>query len=185
MTQEQVSLISSITAVISSLAAIIAIVIAIIVEIRSHKRFSEQLKREEKLALANIKPLLDIYPSKFINHKAVTLHNYGVGTAIITSITFSKDAKSENASLVNLFNFPQRIVWANFWNFRQKVYYIQAGQDLVLLKLTEENLSNQGFDEKTIKSILSSCEEQMRGINIQITYSDILGNIQEKYNATL
>jgi hypothetical protein len=71
MTQEQATLISSITAIVSSVAAIIAICIAVFVEKRTNKRFSEQLEREERLALANLKPLLAVYPSKFINHKAV------------------------------------------------------------------------------------------------------------------
>jgi len=185
MTPEQVAMISSITAIVSSFAAIIAIVIAIVVEIRSNKRFAEQLSREERLALANIKPILDIYPSKFLDHKAVTLHNYGIGTAVITSISFSKGNKRENISLVSFFSFPQQVVWDYFWNFKRKVYYVQSGQDLVLLRLTAENLSNQGFDDTTVKGILDSCEEQMRGINIKITYNDILGNPQEDYETTL
>lgn len=177
-------MISSITAIVSSVAAIVAIGIAVFVERRANKRFSEQLRREERLALANLKPLLAVYPSKFINHKAVTLHNYGIGTAVITSISFSKGSKVENLSLVNLFSFPQKVIWDYFWNFRQKRYYLQPGQDIVLLKLTEENLSSQDFDETTIKNVLDSWQEQMNGIAIKITYEDVLGNPQESYEAT-
>lgn len=181
MTQEQAIMIFT---AISSIAATVAIVVAIFVEVRTGQRFSEQLKREEKLALANIKPLLAVYPSKFINHKAVTLHNYGIGTAVITSISFSKGDKVENISLVNLFSFPQEVIWDYFWNFRQKKYYIQSGQDIVLVELTEKNLAEK-FEENTIKNILDSWQEQMDGITIKITYEDILGNPQESYETTL
>ena len=185
MTQDKFMLITSITAIVSSVTAIVAIVIAVFVEIRTNRRFSEQLKREERLALANLKPLLAVYPSIFINHKAVTLHNYGIGTAVITSISFSKGSKVDNLSLVNLFSFPQRIIWDYFWNFRQKRYYLQQGQDIILLKLTDKKLSDQGLGKVAIKSILDSWQEQMNGIAIKITYEDIVGNPQEDYEIIL
>ena len=185
MTQEQAILITSITATISSVAALTAILVAILVEIRTNRRFSERLRREERLALANIKPLLAVYPSKFINHKAVTLHNYGIGTAVLTGISFAKGNNVDSLSLVNLFNFSEKVIWDYCWSFRQRKLYVQPGQDVVLVKLTEENLAGQGFDEATIRKILDSWQEQMDGVTIYITYEDILGNLQEDYETTL
>jgi len=185
MIQEQTTVIFSLIATISSIAAFTAILVAILVEIRTNRRFSEGLKREERLALANIKPLLAVYPSKFTSHKAVTLHNYGIGTAVITGISFARGNKVDSLSLVNLFNFSEKIIWDYSWSFRQRRLYVQPGQDVVLVKLTEENLTGQGFDGGTIRKILDACQEQMDGITIYITYEDILGNLQEDYETTL
>ncbi len=145
MIQEQTTVISSITA-ISQRRSPIAAFTAILVEIRTNRRFSKGLEREERLALANIKPLLAVYPSKFINHKAVTLHNYGIGTAVMTGISFAKGNKVDSPSLVNVFNFSEKVIWDHSWSFRQRRLYVQPGQDVVLVKLTEENLAGQGSD---------------------------------------
>jgi hypothetical protein len=185
MTQEQATLITSITATISSIAAITAILVAILVVIRTHRRVSEGLRREERLALANIKPLLAVYPSKFIDHKAVTLHNYGIGTAVLTGISFAKGNNVDSLSLVNLFNFSEKVIWDYFWNFRQRKLYVQPGRDVLLVKLTAENLAEQGFDAATIRKILDAWQQQMDGITIYITYEDVLGNLQEDYETTL
>src|SRR5262245_61258198 len=130
MIQEQTSRAIEIATIISSIAAVVAILVALFVEWRMHKRFSRQLERDERIAIANIKPLLAVYPSKFINKKAVTLHNYGVGTAVITAISFSKGDKREKVSLVSLFDLGQNVVWDYFWNFREDRYYVQPGQDI-------------------------------------------------------
>jgi len=185
MTQEQTTLITSITAAISTIAAITAILVAIRVEVRTNRRLSEGLRRKEKLALANIKPLLAVYASKFTNHKAVTLHNYGVGTAVLTGISFAKGNNVDSLSLVNLFHFSEKVIWDYFWSFRQRKLYVQPGQDVVLVKLTEEHLAGQGFDEATIRKMLDAWQEQMDGITVYITYEDILGNLQEDYETTL
>jgi hypothetical protein len=185
MTQEQVTLITSITAAISSIAAITAILVAVLLEIRTGRRVSEGLRREERLALANIKPLLAVYPSKFIDHKAVTLHNYGIGTAVLTGISFAKGNNVDSLSLVALFNFSEKVTWDYFWSFRQRTLYVGSGQDVVLVKLTQKNLAGQGFDEATSRKILDAWQEQMDGITVYITYEDILGNLQEDYETTL
>jgi hypothetical protein len=184
MTQVQATVIS-ITAVISSIGTIIAILVAILVEIRTNRLFSEELRREERLAIANIKPFLVVHPTDFTNRRAVTLHNYGIGTAVMTGISFAKGNKVDSLSLVNLFNFSEDVAWDHIWSFRQRRLYVQPGQDVVLARLTEENLAGQGFDEAQIRKILDAWQEQMDGITIYITYEDILGNLQEDYETTL
>ena len=185
MTQEQATLINSVTAVISSIGAITAILVVILVEIRTSRRLSEELQREERLAVANIKPLLGVSPTEFTDCKAVTLHNYGIGTAVVIGISFARGNKVDSLSLVNLFDFAERVNWDYSWSFRQRRLYVQPGQDVVLLKLSEANLAGQGFDEATIRKILDSVQEQMDGITMYITYEDILGNLQEDYETTL
>ena len=91
----------------------------------------------------------------------------------------------DSLSLVNLFDFAERVNWDYSWSFRQRRLYVQPGQDVVLLKLSEANLAGQGFDEATIRKILDSVQEQMDGITMYITYEDILGNLQEDYETTL
>jgi hypothetical protein len=184
MMQEQATVIS-ITAMISSIGAITAILLVILVEIKTSRRFSEELRRKERLAVANIRPLLGVSPTEFTNCRAVTLHNYGIGTAVVTGISFARGNKVDSLSLVNLFNFSERVIWDHSWSFRQRRLYVQPSQDVVLAKLSEENLAGQGFDKATIRKILDAWQEQMDGITIYITYEDILGHLQEDYETTL
>ena len=46
---------------------------------------------------ASVQPLLDTYISDFHDQKAVILHNYGLGPAVITNVTFyNNTTNSEN-----------------------------------------------------------------------------------------
>jgi hypothetical protein len=185
MTQETATLIQAISSALSCIAAIIAIFIALRVENRTNQRFSQQLQREETLAIANIKPLLAVYPSKFLTRKAITLSNYGLGTAIITAISFSKGNIVERKAIMNLFSFAKNIVWDYYWIFRENKYYVQAGQKIKLLELTHTGLSEDGLSEDDIEAILSSFQQQMEGLTIRISYEDILGNKQVDYEIRL
>ena len=185
MSQETAAAVQAICGIFSGAAAIVAIVIAMLVERRTNQRFSQQLQREETLAIANLKPLISVYPSKFIDHKAITLCNYGLGTAVITDVTFSKGDIVEKKALFKLFSFPQQIIWDYYWIFREKRYYIQAGQKIKLLELTEKGLAEDGRGKKEIQEILESLQQQMGGVKINIECSDILGNKQDVYEITL
>jgi hypothetical protein len=185
MSQETAATIQAVSGIFSVIVASVAIVIALRVEKRTHERFSTQLKREETFAVANMKPLLSIYPSKFVDRKAITLCNYGLGTAIITKITFQKNELTEQNALFKLFNFGQEIVWDYYWIFREEKYYVQPGQRIKLLELSQKGLAEDGLEKDQIKALLDSFQQQMQGVTITLECSDVFGNQQEPYKITL
>lgn len=186
MSQGFATTVQAIGGVLSALAALSAVLVALHVERRARQRFQQQLDRETRIAHANLKPLLAVYPSKFINHKAVRLENYGLGTAVITSISFSENGRVvQHRNLAKLFSLPHSPVWDYFWTFREKVYYVRSGEKIIMVELTMKNLLGQGFDESTALSILKNWQEQLNKITIDISYEDILGNPQEPYKVTL
>ncbi len=186
MSPEQASAIQAIASILSGAAAIVAIWIAVQVERKTNERFAKQLEREEVLAEATIRPLLSIYASKFLDTKAITLRNYGLGTAIITSVLFTrKDGKEEKMLVTDLFDFPRPITWDYYWRFREKRYYLAAGEKLTLAKLTAKGLAEDGMAQAEITRILESLQQQMDGLKIQLEYQDVLGNQQEPCEVTL
>ena len=185
MSQETAAVIQAVSGIFSAIVAFVAIMVAMRVEKRTHERFSTQLEREETFAVANMKPLLFIYPSKFVDRKAITLCNHGLGTAIITKITFQKNKLTERKALFKLFDFSQEIIWDYYWIFREKKYYVQAGQRIKLLELSDKGLAEDGLEKDEIKEILDSFQQQMQGVTITIECSDVFGNEQEPYKITL
>jgi len=185
MSPQTATVIQAVCAILSGLAAATAIFVAIQVERRTNRRFAKQLELEGALATAHVKPLISVYPSKFIDRKAITLTNAGLGTAIITGVTFSKGAVVEHQALCKLFTFSPQVVWDYYWLFTEATYYVQAGQKIVLVDLKEKGLTEDGHAKGAALNILNSLQQQMEGVKIEIEYSDVLGNKQPKYQITL
>lgn len=177
-----VRLIQATSGVFSVLVSITAIFVVWRVEIRNHKRFQIQQELTTKIANANIKPLLASHSVKYGNLKDVALYNYGSGTAIITSISFSKDKKVSN-NLANIFDLGS-IAWDNHWTFITEKTYLRAGEKIILVKLSAEGLIKQGKSEPEALKILEKWQKQLGGIEIKISYEDILGNKQNDYVRT-
>jgi hypothetical protein len=185
MSPETASTIQAISGILSAVAAATAIFVAVQVEQRAHRRFEQQLQLEITSATAHVKPLISVYPSKFIDRKAITLTNAGLGTAVITGVTFSKGTVVEREALYKLFTFSHNVVWDYYWLFTESTYYVQAGQKIVLVDLKENGLTEDGHAKAEVFEILNSLQQQMEGVKIEIAYSDVLGNKQPNYKITL
>jgi hypothetical protein len=185
MSPQTATLIQAICGILSSVASAIAIFVAIQVERRTNRRFAAQLDLEAVLAKAHVKPLISVYPSKFIDRKAITLTNGGLGTAIITGVTYSKGQVVERQALYKLFTISPAVVWDYFWVFTEATYYVQAGQKIMLVELKQKGLEEDGLAKAASLDILNSLQQQMEGVKIEIEYSDVLGNKQPSYQITL
>ena len=184
MSIEWVSIIQAITSVLAVAVALLAVIIAIRAEVRANKRFDAQIALQRKVAAANVRPILAIFTSEFVDNKGIVLSNAGIGTAVITSIVFIK-GNQEVQSMPLLFNLPANVLWDNYWTFSSQKHYLIAGKSIDLIRLSASNLSRQGFSETEIANILNAWQEQVSGITIKITYEDVLGNKQENYERTL
>jgi hypothetical protein len=181
----------TIAAMASSAAAIAAIVIG-------YFQFKKQLTTADKVAHANVKPLLGINLSDYVDHKAVKLRNYGVGAAEITSIQFKRNDGKKVQKLPDLFKLPYDPIWDDYTVFplilklpydlisddytvfpRNK-QYITAGQEMILAMLTKKGLAenNPTLQGNQISEILVAWTTQLKGITIEIAYNDVLDKQQ-------
>jgi hypothetical protein len=184
MDQNLANAILAITSGLSVILAITAAIIAVRTEIRAQKRFETDLKHQEKLTAASIKPIVAIFTSEFMNNKGIILSNAGTGTAVITFIEFSKNNRTAK-SMPMLFNLPGDFKWDNYWSFGENKHYLKDGISIDLIRLSSQNLREQLLGEDEIERLLNSWQAQMYGITIKIKYEDMLGNSQEEYTRTL
>lgn len=184
VSQELISLIPVASGVASSLTALIALIVAIRVETRASRRFRAQLELTEKIAYANIKPVLGVTTGEFLDLKSIQLVNYGAGTAVITSAKLSKGDRVI-ANITELFVFDTPVTWDSYWTFTESRVYLRAGDSLVLTRLSAKTLLASGYDAAQVKAILDSWQDQLEGVNLGISYEDVVGNRMPNYSRTL
>ena len=167
--------------------AILAIFLSCWVEKRNRKRFNKQLKQAEKIAVANATPLLVIRSQVYEHKKGITLTNRGVGTAVITSMKFSRDGQDgvTTSNLVELFNLSEKFQWNTFLRFTGDRHYLAAGETFQLVKLTESALVKQGLSQEDARNLLQQWQTQKSGIQVCIEYQDVFGNAKEPCKDTL
>ena len=183
MGDDTATLISSASDIASVLLSLAAIIIAIRTEARASKRFIADMEASERIAVAQLRPLLAIFVSEFVDHKAITLENHGAGAAVITDVSFSKNNKKvKNVAL--LFDLQVQVEWDDYWTFRQ-FGGLQPGQEITLVKLTQESLIMQGHSPPGALQVLEEWQQQIHGIQFHIEYEDLLGNKQDDYERIL
>jgi hypothetical protein len=184
MVSQWLDIVQAISSLLAVLIATIAMVVTIRAENRAAKRFQADIALQERIAKANLRPLLAVFTAEFTDNKGIVLLNAGIGTAVITDIVFSKDSKTAR-SVSHLFDLPEGIQWDNSWYFRPRKHYLSAGKSIDLVRLTASNLLRQGISETELKRILDAWQDQMPGISVNIKYEDVLGNRQDDYEITL
>jgi hypothetical protein len=179
---------SAILNLLSGIAALSAVILAVLSEIRAQKRFKQGNEIQEKIAAANVKPLLGVSNFENVDDCKVVLINHGLGTAIITKTIFSKNNLREEDCLVSVLDVPFTFRWksACFFEFvGDQNLYLKAGGELDLVWLSRSFLKDQGLPDGTIESIFGAVKSQIKGCRITISYEDVLGNKQKDYDETL
>jgi hypothetical protein len=177
-------LIQSVVGVFSIILALIAIIATWSIEKRTKDRFQNEQDLNKKIAEANAKPILSVWTTEYKKHKGITLINCGTGTAIITKIEFSKGSESEK-NIAKLFKKSKNFLWDTCWTFSDTKFYIQAGKEIVLVKLTLKGLEEQNFSNEEALLILEEWQSNMEGIRILITYDNVFDNQQPLYERIL
>jgi hypothetical protein len=155
--------------------SIVALVIAGRTERRAQVRFEAQQQTERDFATANVRPLLDVTMSNYKNRRTVTLRNHGLGPAAITSVQFTKDGR-RTRNLARLFQLP--VPWDTFYGFRDRTYYLSAGDKITLLGISDTGLLSRGIPAEKVLPMLAELREQMRGLTVRFTYTDVFGTPQ-------
>lgn len=185
MTQNGLNIIQALVGIAAIVIAILAMIISMNTENRNQKKFDQQLEREEKLALAKIKPLLSIKTLNYTNHKAIILINHGSGTAVIREISFSKGEKEDQKIITNLFKVPANLKWDTFRVFDANKHFLREGEEVNIIDLSEPGLILQDYTREGALKVLTSIQQQWNGIKISVEYEDVLGNPQETSISTL
>ena len=172
----------------STIAAISSAVIALVALVYSVISFNKQQRRAEQHAQANMRPILKIRTQKYVNRKAIILRNVGIGPAIITNATFSKECKSTN-KIVDLFEQLPIPFWEKFINLPDGTV-LPAHEDSILVLQTSGHLTDANVQETSITNdqaldILKRWDRIKSGIHVSIEYEDVLGNTQDSVDLTL
>jgi hypothetical protein len=164
-----------VSAMLTAITAITAIVLSLY-----------SIRLQKKTAAANVKPILQIdQVMKGNDSREVHLHNWGVGTAIITSINFRKGNKHGRSLISVLDRANKKYDW-HYEEFGDDLNYLRGGKKKILLRLRVSDLMSQGLSDTDARRILASAGDQVTGTEVSISYKDVLGNDQGKlYRTTI
>jgi len=184
MPTQLIDIIQATSSLLSVVIAFIAIVLAIRSERRAERRFIRDLEVQQKIAQANIRPILTIRFMKGVNNKGVRLTNVGLGTAVITDIVFVKNGKQEK-SLRKLFGIPETFPLDSHWSFGPYNYHLPPGDSFGLIGISAERLRKERFTKNKAQNFLDNLQENILGMTIKICYEDVLGNKQDDFERTI
>jgi hypothetical protein len=91
---------------LSAIAALSAVIVAILSQQHANKQFRQNIELQEKIAAANIRPLLTTrYLSGNPDFIKVALANAGLGTAVITQLAYCKGDR-KGTSMPSVLDLP-------------------------------------------------------------------------------
>jgi hypothetical protein len=156
--------------------ALVALYLAFRSERRNQIRFEQQLELSRRIATANVRPLLARTVSGYLDRKALELSNHGAGTAILRKVTFRRGKRSA-ASVLDLLELEQAVVWDDFTELGSSISYIPAKTSETIVELTQDHLLGQGFSARAAAALLEELEKQLDEVQVTATYNDVLGNM--------
>jgi hypothetical protein len=161
----------------ATVVAVCALVVSFLAERRNQKRFEEQMDESRRVAHANVRPLLGLTISGYMNEKAMYLVNHGIGAAVVTRITFRR--KDETAlNVPELIELDQGVVWDDFTEYTEgNIFYVPAGESETLIQLTLESLSAQGIRGREAERLMETLGAQLDEIEVTVTYEDVLEEV--------
>lgn len=180
MTEEQLQILRVAASVASVLVSLVAIFIALRAEKRSSSRFEKQLELQEKIAKANLTPLLASYTSEYPDRKGIIFTNSGSGTAVITEIEFIRGERKGKSIPEVVAGIP----WDTYWSFPKTKQYLKAGETIQLAMITAESLANREYSVERRREFIKRFNTDMDSLTIRAVYQDLLGNIQPEYSYT-
>lgn len=167
-------IVTQVSAVLVSLGALF---VALNVEERSYERFQKQLEQSEKIAKANIRPLLTITTHKLFNSRSIVVENNGVGTAVITNAVFKRGLDEAN-NFADIVRGIQQFC-GYFYHFG-KGQYIPAQSKIKLIEVNKPTLMDKcNIAEEGIGAYFDEFDQKLAEVIIEIEYEDIMGFKQQ------
>ncbi|MGH9966406.1 MAG: hypothetical protein ACREBG_01025 [Pyrinomonadaceae bacterium] len=164
----------------STAVALVALYLTFRGERRNQIRFKEQLDLSRRIGEANIRPLLAVTVSGYVDRKALELENHGAGTAVVRELAFRR-GKHTATDVLDLMEFEQEIEWDDFiTGLENSTLYIRPNSSEMMIELTQDHLLEQGFSEDEAATVLKELEKQIDEVRVTVTYDDVLGNVVAK-----
>jgi len=176
VTEEAIRLTALLAQTTSTLVALGALYVTFRNEQRNQYRFEQQLDFSRRIAEANIRPLLALTTSAYLDRKALELVNHGAGTAVVTNIVFRRGDQSA-ASIQDVLQLSQNVIWNDFTELDDVVEYLPPRTTDVLVELTLDHVIAQGIPERQAIKLMEELEQQLDETKVIVTYEDILGNL--------
>lgn len=161
---------------VSTLVGLAALFVSFRNERRNQLRVQQQLEFSKTIAEANVRPLLAITVSGYLDRKALELVNHGSGTAVITNIVFTR-GELEAGSVPDVLELSQNVVWNDFTELEDTTEYLPSKASDMLVELTLDHLIGQGFAEDEAAALMEELESQLDEVTVTVTYEDVLGNV--------
>jgi hypothetical protein len=176
----RLEIIQTVAQVASVIVATIAIVYAVDANKQSQLVFDAQLKQSERLAAANMAPLLYTRMQKIINSNGdtcfieISIENTGGGTALINSFFAVGEFGDKENSI------PAAID-SNSRQFVSRYTYIGSGQYvppndsllLVRISATEIVASGQADMSKALE-VIEDFQQRLSGVVLELEFSNVL-----------
>ena len=178
--------------IISLLIAIISVVVAFgllkITRINNEnnnrileKQIDQQREmndEQRRIQRALQRPVVDAYRSGWEEKTELVMINYGLGPAILESITFEKEGHPSTttiADLIDIKKIDKDIWWDNKWSYNEKDYYLYPQQKTKLYKITKERLMKKyGKSVSEAENIIQAVRDAREGITFNVKYVDII-----------
>jgi hypothetical protein len=169
------------------MAAIGALIFSVIADSRTQQRYRQDITRQERLAAANVRPLLGIQVTTGQGKKQIVLRNAGLGSALNIEASFTKDGGESRTDLYSVISFwPSTVLLDEAATFISKENeQMLSGDEINIILLTREKVVQQGFDEETTSRIFGALNEALHGLEIVIRYEDVFGNKQPECRRVL
>ena len=166
--------------------AVVAVFISVRTEMRSQSRWKADHDREREVATANARPLLSISGLGYEDRRGLRLTNDGIGPALVTNVSISNGGRTGN-TVADVVNLGHRVVWNTFRRFRPPFQPVGVGQERTIIELTaaglrDKEIQPREFSDAEISEIMRKLKDELAVVQIQITYTDIFGNVQSPCN---
>jgi hypothetical protein len=119
--------------------------------------------------------MLSVDLEVYENENAITMVNYGPGTAIVKSFMIAR-GKRQAKDIVDLLDVKEKddIVWNENTTY-ETPYYMAGNSSEVAFRIKAERLIENGIPAKRLQSLLGEIAEQLEEIEITIEYEDVFG----------
>ena len=132
-------------------------------------RAERRAKEADRRAVESVRPFVTSGIHLLPHDMSVSLSNYGVGLAIVTQVALKRKDGQPTTSLANLVPSSADCRIEQAIDFVQPEYYLRPGDTLPLASAAAANA-------KKTDAALRHWEESLRGIALEVTYRDIVGN---------
>ena len=169
---------------LSAIAALSAVIVAVLSQQHANKQFRQNIELQERIAAANIRPLLTTHYLSGSHLIEVALANAGLGTAVITHLAYSKDDR-KGTSMPSVLDLPVELDYYDTLYGQDKYLQPREEDKLVIVSLTRDRLKKEGFREAEIRKVFRLVEEQISGVILDVDYEDVLGNRQPRFHEVM